>query len=91
MAWSSTTISLLGNIFLVQLARKMFPRRLIVVEDQAIQPAKQAPVCVIEHVLGDYTTSHFEVVSYGNSNYQNAVYTIYTDCGKNKNGKLTID
>ena len=63
--------------------------RVVVVEDQAIQPAKQAPVCVIEHVLGDYTTSHFEVVSYGNSNYQNAVYTIYTDCGKNKNGKLT--
>ena len=45
----------------------MFPRRLIVVEDQAIQPAKQAPVCVIEHVLGDYTTSHLEVVSYGTS------------------------
>jgi hypothetical protein len=37
----------------------------------------------IEHVLGDYTTSHFEVV--------NAVYTIYTDCGKNKSGKLTVD
>jgi hypothetical protein len=63
----------------VQLARKMFPRRLIVVEDQAIQPAKQAPVCVIEHVLGDYTTSHFEVVSYGNSNFFSS---LGTDTGK---------